>query len=201
MIDIKDYKAYRKEGRRLNQEIVESCIDKDLMEKSAKMLGIIGKKGIILFENEEEANVLMDFAIYEILLDGESVIKIYSDTVGGKNKMETEILDAMVASYTSLFRVISTRKEQSLVILEDILHEGRIIELTDMGLSQSLHQEVLIFTRIVPFAEFNMTAGIAFVFPKEILFHSLEALKNSASERYIEFFRLNRECGMKTAFV
>ncbi|MDI6738143.1 MAG: hypothetical protein QME12_06550 [Nanoarchaeota archaeon] len=205
MNSVKEYKEYRKAGIKLNHEIINSCIDKEIMEKSAKMLGITGKNNILVFENEDEMNVMMDFALYEYMLEGENIVKIYRGIVGGKNEIEKDILNAMVSSYTSLFRVISTSGEDSLVKLDDLLNKGRVVELTDLNLSKSLISDVLIFTRIVPFGSFNMTAGIAFLFNMEAeealsRYNQARITADDSAEKYVFFFKLNRECGIETEF-
>ena len=61
---VKEYKAYRRAYREMNHKIMEKYLKHDQLLRSAKLLGIV-QRGTMVFENEEETNVLMDFSLHE----------------------------------------------------------------------------------------------------------------------------------------
>lgn len=76
------YTLYRSAGRALHSKIMEKSLREDVLNRAAFLLGIIGGK-TILFKNEDETGMLMNFALHDILADGKrSTIEIYRDEVG-----------------------------------------------------------------------------------------------------------------------
>jgi len=77
MLDLLEkYKKYRRKGVKLNIEMIEKCITRSVLEKASRYLGIL-KGNTLIFEYEDEVNVLMDFALHEIKINGKNVIEIY----------------------------------------------------------------------------------------------------------------------------
>ena len=99
---IEKYKEYRKISKELNNEIMNTCLDRDVFLKSSRLLGAV-KGDILVLDNEDEMNILMDFALHEYKIKKHSTTEIYREKIGGKNEIKKEILDAFVSSYTSLF--------------------------------------------------------------------------------------------------
>lgn len=205
---MKRYKKIREVGLPLNHKMIESYLDHDILYDSARLLGIL-KGDLFVFDSEDEASVLMDFALHDYKLKGRSAVEVYREKVGGQNEVENEILAALPSAYTSLFEVVAI--SGNTIILKDLLKkEDRFIRLIDIGFSLTATPGMLIFTRIVPFKDFNMTSGISFLFRgnlKKYLIRRYRRISkkiesNSDSmKRFIAFFKLHRKCGEEVRYM
>ena len=207
---VEKYKKYRKIGMKLNHKIMDNCLDRDTLKKSAKLLGII-HKGIFVFDNDDETNVLMDFALNDYRFINKNVIERYREKFGWKNEIEKDILDALSASYTSLFKITSISRLENTLILRDLLNKKDDIKLIDIAFSNTVtHSGFLVFTRLLPFKDFNMTSGVSFVFPpyKENFLireykNKSKKIKsdNDAIKRFIVFYKLNKTYGIEVSYL
>ena len=209
MDTVKKYKKYRKIDMKLNHKIMDKCLDRDTLNKSAKLLGII-QKGKFVFDNEDETSVLMDFALNDYRFVNKNVVEKYSEKYGWKNTIEKDIFNALSNSYTSLFKITSISRSNNTLILTDILNKENDIKLIDIAFSNTItHSNYLLFTRILPFKDFNMTGGVSFIFPadktnflirqynKKI---SLNKSGNEAVKRFVIFYELNKKHGIDISY-
>ncbi len=205
---IEKYKTYRKVGKELNHKIMDSCLDRDVLEKSARLLGII-RGGTLIFDSEDETSVLMDFALNEYRVDNKNIIEIYRDKIGWQNEIEKDILDALLSSYTSLFKVTSISEVENTLILTDILNKRDNIKLIDIAFSKTAATGLLLFIRLVQFKDFNMTSGVSFIFPggsEEYLIRRYKKLSkkitsdSNSIKRFVSFFKLNKTDGMEVRY-
>jgi len=205
---IKKYKEYRKIGMKLNHKIMDACLSRDVVMASAELLGILHGETLI-FESEDESSVLMDFALNDYKVDNQNTVELYKDTIGWKNDIERELLDAHLASYTSLFKVISISKKESTLLLTDLLTKEDDIQLVDINFSRSAVPGILLFTRLIPLKDFNMTSGVSFAFPGYVEQHLLrgyEALSkkvksdDEAVKRFVSFYNLSKTKGIEVQY-
>lgn len=198
---------YRETNKQLNAKVIEACLERDAFLNSANLLGIArGDK--VFFANMDETNVLTDFAHNDFKVKGKSAIQTYREKIGG-NEIEREILDALIHSYTSLFKVTSVSNERKLVLLKDLLNRRENIELIDIALSETAIPGMLLFMRLVSFTDFNMTSGITFAFPDHLegylvrRYKKLSKKVQSDSEsirRFVSFFFLSKTDGFKVKY-
>jgi hypothetical protein len=177
---------------------------------SGKYLGLV-KKDTLIFDNESETIALMDFAINECLINGKNAVELYKEKVRIDNDIEAEILEGLVSSYTSLFKIINIKKSHRKLILLDVLkYNDNPIEIIDIGFSQTAAPGLLIFMRLVSLADFNITGGFGFPFDDESEENLLKEYKQIAKrvkssdesiKRYVAFFELFKKHGMKTGFL
>jgi len=210
MNSIEKYKKYRKVGMKLNHRIMDKCLDRDTLRKSAKLLGII-QKGTFVFDNEDETSVLMDFALNDYRFINKNVVERYREKFGWKNEIEKDIFDALSASYTSLFNITSISRLENTLILSDLLNKKDDIKLIDIAFSNTIiHSGYLLFTRLLPFKDFNMTSGVTFVFPPYKENHLIREYKkktkkiksdNDTIKRFIAFYKLNKTLGIDVAYI
>lgn len=206
---LEKYPVYREIGMKLNYKILDSYINTETLMKSAKLLGIPRKNDIFLYETEDEMGILMEFTMYEQMKNNKNAIEIYRDKSGEQSRIEKTILDAMLHSYTSLFRVISSSESENIALLYDVLNKKDNIKLTDINLSKTVVPGLLLFIRLVPFKDFNMTSGFSFVFQgylEEYLLKRYEKISKKVEsdrdsiKRFVSFFRLNKEDGMEVNY-
>jgi hypothetical protein len=205
---IEKYKEYRKIGKELNHKIMDTCLDPDVFKKSARLLGAVRGDTLIL-DNEDELDILMDFALREYKINKQTTVEIYREKIGWKNEIEKEILDAFILSYTSLFKITSISRAEKSLILEDILNKKDNIRIIDLSLSKSAIPGLLIFIRIIPFRNFNMSAGIMFAFYGELEKDILKKYKmlrkkvrsdSDSMKRFISFYKLSKIEGIEVRY-
>jgi hypothetical protein len=205
---IKEYRKYRKIGMELNHKIMDTCLAHDVIMGSAQLLGILHGETLI-FESEDESSVLMDFALNDYPVNNQNTMKLYRDTKGWENEIEKEILDAHLVSYTSLFKVISISKEEYTLLLRDLLNAEDTIQLIDINFSRSAVPGVLLFTRIIPLKDFNMTSGVSFAFPGHLEQYLLKRYRvlskkvksdNKAVRRFVSFYKLSKTKGIEVQY-
>ena len=208
MTIIEKYETYRKIGMELNHKIIDTCLDRDVLMKSARLLGIV-RGGTLIFDSEDETSVLMDFALNEYRVNNKKTIEIYREKIGWQNEIEKDILDALLSSYTSLFKVTSISEAENTLLLNDILNKKDNIKLIDIAFSKTAILGLLLFIRLIPFKDFNMTSGVSFVFPGDLEEYLLRRYKklskkvksdSDSIKRFISFFRLNKIDGIEVRY-
>lgn len=206
---VRKYMMYREVGKRLIDKIMKHALS-EVFTESAKLLGVF-QEGVIVFNSEEDTDVLADFALNEYKRNNKNAIEIYRERIGGKNDMEREVLDALLSSYTSLFKVVSVSASESTLVLNDLLNEKENIKLIDVTFSNTASPGLLIFIRLAPFKEFNMASGMAFVFPASTENYLLKKYKrlsenaksdiNFSMKRFIFFYNWNKTKGLRVIHV
>lgn len=207
---LKKYKTYRKVGMNLNHKMMDKCLDRDTLNKSAKLLGII-QKGKFVFDNEDETSVLMDFALNDYRFVNKNVVEKYSEKYGWKNTIEKNIFNALSSSYTSLFKITSISRSNNTLILKDILNKKDDITVIDIAFSNTIsHRNYLLFTRILPFRDFNMTSGVSFIFHSNMENYLIKQYKkkitkiksnDEAVKRFVSFYQLNKKHDIDVSYI
>jgi len=206
---INKYKKYREIGKVLNHKIIDRFVDKEIILQSGKLLGLV-KRDTLITDDESDITALMDFTINEYQINGKKMVQLYKEKVLIENNIEEEILDALIKSYTSLFKIADINHKDNKLFFDDLLNTNSDpIELIDIGFSQTASPGLLIFLRLVPFADFNITGGYGFPFNgdlEEYLLreykHFVKRIKYSSEsiKRYIAFFKMYRRCGIELGF-
>jgi hypothetical protein len=202
------YKLFRKASKELNHKIMKKSLDRDVLMKSARLLGI-AHGDILVFDSEDETSVLMDFALNDYPLGNKNTVEIYREKIGWQNEVEKEILDALLSSYTSLFNVVSILEAENALYLKDLLNKKDNIKLIDISFSKTAIPGLLLFIRLVPFKDFCATSGISFVFPGSLEMYLLRRYKklikkiisdSDSVKRFVSFFKLNKIDGMEVRY-
>lgn len=108
-----------RKDRELHEKIMQTSLDRTVFIKAARLLGIARGDTLIL-ENEDELGPLMDFALHEYKVNNKNTIEIYKEEAVSLNETEKEILDALLLSYTSLFKIVSISKKENLLLYKKI---------------------------------------------------------------------------------
>jgi hypothetical protein len=206
------YKKYREAVMVLNKKIINKYIDRQTYLISGKYLGLVSlvKKDTLIFDNESETAALMDFAINEYQINGKKAVELYNENIMTENDIEIDILNGLLKSYTSFFKINDISQKESKIILTDLLNKSiDPIQIIDIGFSQTALPGLLIFLRIVPFDDFNISGGIAFAFHSDLEEYLLKEYRhiakrvkssNESLKKYVAFFKLNRRYGIGTEF-
>lgn len=206
---IKKYKKYRRVGQDLNNRVHDVGLKKEAFEEATALLGIREGKTIIL-DHEDDIAAVVDFALNDCRWQGKTAMERYQEEVGGKTAVERELLAGMLAARTSLFRLDSVRTAARTLTFTDLLAaDSEPVTIIDIGLSETAVPGILMFFRLVPLADFNMSAGMGFVFPPQKTRYLLRQHKvimrkvnseDTAVQRFVAFFKLNQRFGLETAY-
>ncbi len=159
------YRDYRKRQVGLHMAIMKEFVSAGDYLKSAALLGILNTNNKVVIESQHERDALYDFNIYGNIRDGSSALSEYIEKYPPENLEDVELLSAMNRSSVQLYEV-AEHKEDGFIILNDPSHKTESIKLIDIGMSEHLNPNILLFTRLIHLKEFSMTSGLALVFSK-----------------------------------
>jgi hypothetical protein len=119
------------------------------------------------------------------------------------------MLEALITSSTSLFKVSAVAPSEGTLLLADVLHGGLPLPLIDLNFSRSVVPGVRLFFRPVQLGAITMTSGICLAFPGPIE-HALRKQeqqlsrplrnKSAAVRRFVACFRLSRKQGLDVRY-
>lgn len=201
------YKMYREANRKLNVKVMNACLERDAFMSAANLLGI-AEGNAVFFDNMDETDVVMDFALNDYTVEGRNAVQLYREKYGG-DELELDIMDALLSSHTSLFKITFVDQREKLVFFDDIINGRSRIGLIDIALSRTATIGMLLFFRLLPFSDFNMTSGVSFAFPNELENYLLRQYKklrkkiksdSEAVKRFVSFFWLSKTDGLKMKY-
>ena len=208
-MQLSDYRAIREAGKELGSKIFNYVVDNNMHEliSAAKLLGLWdGRK--FIFDSENDSNTLMDFMVFEKTTQNTPAFKRFHLSIPKLNDLQQENINGMYHNYTSLFEVKSIDKIGNTLVLADIMDNNRTeYLLMDIGMSKSVHPGFVLFTRLIPIRNINMTSGISFGFEKIYKDKLLSAIsltvfqkrrKLNSIEIYILMHSRNRQFGLET---
>ena len=180
--------------------ITRALITKAVINRTAHALGL-GQNNRLVLDSQDDISVLADFAFYEVLQQGHSLVQKYQEEVGPSDELEQALLDAMVKAKTGLFRVEGVWNQTGQLDMRSLVGDTRALSLTDIQLSQTAQQGLIVFFRPLVLSDFSMTSGMAFVFTQELEQKLIKHwAKRSSAERYAKFFNLSKSTGIPTIF-
>jgi hypothetical protein len=199
------YKKYREVGQQLNSEILDMYSDRELIQKSAEVLGIEHDGMNILYDFESDMTVHFEFMLYVYRRDGQTAAERYYEEERWDTDTKRTILEATLEADTSLFEIDTVSETDDRLMVTDILNEGEELSVLDVNLSQTADSGVLLFFRPVRYEEFTTTSGVSFPFPggeKEYLLNEYERRVNQIDpqseslKRFVAFYDLYRDHGI-----
>ena len=197
---VEQYRRYRTAGKKLNSKIVDAMVSEAVLTTAARDLHL-GQDKRLMFDNESEPDVLMDYALYEILQDGQTLIERYTIERGGSNRVERDLLEVMLKAKTGLFRVEQVLASRYLLNLQEIAGGNRRLSMTDLNFSQFAIDNYVLFFRPIELPELTMTSGVAFVFPAKMERELIEHWQQwDRSERYAKYFKLYKSKGVQVEY-
>jgi hypothetical protein len=160
--DFKDivasYQRLRQTRFRLNNKLA-GRLSRDVLDEGARKIGIL-KRGIFVFENEDEASVLMDYCIYNVSRKGRNAVEQYlCDCPPDPDSDEMACLRAMQRATYALVAVLRVEPGVGCQIRNMFTEETRL--LADMGFSKTARPGAVIATRLLDFGDFLATGGAA----------------------------------------
>lgn len=221
---IQRYSEYRAIGIELNNKIMKRCLSKNLLKKSAKLLGLWAHNTTV-FNDENDMACFMDFTLNELTKRTgskrnknksrrkrkQNCYQWYLEKFNDKlSTTEIALLTSNNSSYTSLFELLEINAP--FITLQDLLNEGeKPIKIIDINMSKTAQPHYLLFTRLGQLADFHKTSGMILFYPplcRELLLEKYKvfiekyraAAKESAA-RFIFFFKLRHKYGLSVLTV
>ena len=200
---VEKYHHFRRVGIELNTKMMNCKEIKIDIRTSGKKLKLLEKNTLILDE-EQDIDIVMDFALFELLISNKNFIERYYELDLPESVEENVLLEAKLNAFTSLFEVVGVDKENCLINIIDVLDSEKKYSLIDIGFSQTCRIGMLFFTRMIPLPEFNMTGGVSFGFgreKKEKLLTGYRFLqikhnnKIKSIDKYLYFYNQHRNFG------
>jgi hypothetical protein len=208
-MQLSDYRAIREAGKELGSKIFKYVVDNNKHEliSVAKILGLWdGRK--FIFDSENDSETLMDFMVFEKTTQNTPAFKRFHLSNPGLNDLQLENINGMYNNYSSLFEVKSIDRIGNTLVLADLLDDNRTeYLLMDIGMSKTTPLDFVLFTRLIPIRNINMTSGVSFGFEKIHKDKLLSAIsftafqkrrKLNSNELYVLMNNKNRQFGMET---
>ncbi|MGD2182807.1 hypothetical protein [Lusitaniella coriacea] len=117
-------------------------------------------------------------------------------------QIEITYLNAAKASYTSLFKVIDVNlKERSITIVDLLDSSNQSLSVLNVNLSKTIQPDCVIFSRLLPFEQFNAFSGMLAAFNEgsdRALLKRYKVMKQRVKSeresvrRFVACFKLNR---------
>jgi hypothetical protein len=166
----------------------------------------IGQGRQIILENEEEINFMIDFYLHEILSNGQTMLERYQTDHPDLKPIEISYLDAAKASYPSLFKVIHLNPAKSSLTVIDLLSSSdQPLSVLNINLSKTGKPGYVIFSRLLPYEQFNAFSGMFAVFDEgsdHALLKRYKVMKKRVKsdresvQRFVACFKLNHILGI-----
>jgi len=206
---IKEYKAIRESGMELSGMIFKYAVEnnKQVIISTAKLLGFWDGK-IMVFESENDSETLMDFMVFEKSVQNDAAYQRFYNTAPKLDDLQQVNMNGILNFHSSIFEVKSIDSKECTIVLEDLMDANQIeYILMDIGMSKTAHAGFVLFTRLIPIRDVNMTSGVSFGFEKSNRDKLLSALslaefkkrrKLTKTELYILMNEKNKQYGVET---
>ncbi len=161
------YRRIRDVAKQLSHKLVES-LDKDAIHESGRRLGIL-HRGVLVFDSEDMAAVLMDYAIHHYFApDGRNAVRRYLDlSPPPADSEEPAVLQARINIRYGLFQVAGVFPGFGIEV-NDVFRAERLLVI-DVGLSNSARRGMVLASNVVCPGSFWMTTGAGLPVAAEVL--------------------------------
>ncbi|BBL72712.1 hypothetical protein [Methylogaea oryzae] len=150
------YKRMRRAGRDLNMALAKR-LPKDAVPEFGKKLGLF-KAGTLILNNDDEIAVLYDYCLYHYRRGNKNVIERFLEqSPPAADSLDMTLLQAMLQSRFSAFRIVSITPRQGAVLLD--LVRGDTLELVDLGIAETGTVGTILVGRLLPLPDFHMSTG------------------------------------------
>jgi len=177
---IKEYKNVRNKAKDLSSKILDiKNSERNELIYAAKLLGFWNGNSMI-FDSEDESDIMLDFLIYERNKQGVKCIDKFYDSDIKLDDLEEDILEGMVNYHSSLFEIQDINKDNAILTLIDLFDKNhKEFKLIDVGLSQTSTIGLLIYSRLLPIQDFSITSGMSFGFAPSVIDRILSDISNA----------------------
>ncbi|HZK94803.1 MAG TPA: hypothetical protein VFC67_11390 [Prolixibacteraceae bacterium] len=204
-----DYRAIREAGKKIGGDILKYAVESNKQEliTAAKLLGFWNGK-MMVFDAESDSETLMDFMVFEKITSNFPAYKRFQMSNPKLDDLQQENMNGILNNYPSLFEIKSIDSIGNILILEDLLDANRKeYMLMDIGMSKTASIGFILYARLIPIRDINMTSGVSFGFEKIYKDKLLSAIslaafkkrrKLTSAETFILMHEKNRQFGLET---
>jgi len=167
-MQLTDYRAIRESGRELGSEIFKYAVENNKHDliSAAKLLGFWDGK-MMVFNSDNDSETLMDFIVFEKSTQIVPAFRRFYSKNPELIDLQKENMNGMLNQYSSLFEIKSIDSIGNTLVLVDLLDDSKTeYLLMDVGMSKTALPGFILFTRIIPIRDINMTSGVSFGFEK-----------------------------------
>lgn len=167
-MQLTDYRAIREAGRELGSEIFKYAVENNKHDliSAAKLLGFWDGK-MMVFNSDNDSETLMDFIVFEKSTQIVPAFRRFYSKNPELIDLQKENMNGMLNQYSSLFEIKSIDSIGNTLVLVDLLDDSKTeYLLMDVGMSKTALPGFILFTRIIPIRDINMTSGVSFGFEK-----------------------------------
>ena len=161
------YPRLKRIRRDWNDQLVK-MVSKEEMERCATLLGFMGKEGVLIFDCEEDAEVLYDFAIHECARNGTNAPqRLLARADPGMDPDARRVLQGLASARFGLYMVEQRLEGCGARVRNTIQNE--VHEVVDVGLSQTASPGALFVGRLIDVGGFWISTGaVVPVLPEDI---------------------------------
>lgn len=203
---LREYNQLRNVGMHLSNEIPKIYGLEESLPQIIRVLGI-GQGKTLILEDEEEINFLIDYYLNEFLSDGQTMLERYRADHPKLKPREIAYIDAAKASYTSLFKITEVNPRENTITVVDLLNPSeQSLSIINVNLSKTAKPGYVIFSRLLPYEQFNAFSGMFALFDEgsdRFLLKRYKVMKSRVKseqesvQRFVACFKLNRILGMQ----
>ena len=205
---IDEYKAIRESGQEVLDMIFKYAAEnnKQAIISSAKLLGFRDGKRMV-FASENDSETLMDFMVFEKSTQNDAAYQRFYRSCPTLDELQQVNMNGILHFYSSVFEVKSIDHKGYTIVLGDLMDAGREYQLIDIEMSKTVPAGFIIFTRLIPINDVNMTSGVGFGFnriDKDKLLSAISLAefkhrrKLTKTELFILMHEKNRQYGVET---
>jgi hypothetical protein len=141
-----DYRSLRATGLKVSQKLVKSLLRDDILT-AARRLGMVRGKNTVYFNTEDESSVLMDYAIHEIVHDGQNAIdRMLAANSLAEGSAELRFLRSLRTAHYTILEV--TQALPGFGVIANDEFRNAIVSLVDVGFSQTANPGAMMAGRV-----------------------------------------------------
>jgi len=183
------YQRFRRVARRLNRSLVDS-LDSEAIDEAGERLGIL-KRGVLIFDTEDMATVLMDYAIHHVYRDGRNAVARYLETHPGPAESEEMLVLRGLADVRYSILHVANVFRGFAVEMDDFLRGERLL-LIDVALSSTASQDFVLAGNVLCQGTFWMTSGAALPLSAQVVRTLARPIRQSFGTKPEDFRHLSR---------
>ena len=203
-MSLREYNQLRSVMRKFSEKIPQIYDMGEVLPQIIRALGI-GQGKTFVLEDEEELNFLIDFCLHEFLSNGQTLLERYRSDQPNLEPVEITYLDAAKVSYTSLFKITEVNPSASTITVVDLLSKSeQLLPVINVNLSKTVIPGYIIFSRLLPYEQFNTFSGMLAAFDRgserdllkryKVIKKRIKSERESV-QRFVTCFKLKRILG------
>ncbi|MGE5576082.1 MAG: hypothetical protein ACM3TT_02660 [Syntrophothermus sp.] len=154
---LEDYRKVRERQQQLFSSARDELF-RDEIRQAAKALKILGPDGVVIFEDEAESDLLIDYALFEVKRHGKSIIQHFMRNRPPMEEIDAHIYRSFEQSFVSVFQIKEIGSDA--ILIQDLMDPGNNeMYLADFGLMATGWPGLIVYARALPLQRYIMFSG------------------------------------------